>query len=102
MEDAPAIFGGYAQDPDVTRYLVWQPHKSIRETEQHLNSCGQLWRAGKDFAYAITLKEADRLIGMFGMHPMNTKIEVGYVLTRPYWGKGYMTEALRAVIEWAF
>lgn len=102
IDDASVIFEAYAQDPHVTRYLVWKPHKNIRETEQFLLACGQLWRTGKDFAYAITLKEHDRLIGMFGLHPMNLKIEVGYALARPYWNKGYMTEALCAVIEWAF
>jgi ribosomal-protein-alanine N-acetyltransferase len=56
-----------------------------------------LWRTEKDFAYAITLKENDKLIGMFGLHPMNLKVEVGYALARPYWGKGYMTEALYSV-----
>ena len=29
------------------------------------------------------------------------EVEVGYVLARPYWGKGYMTEVLCAIIEWA-
>jgi ribosomal-protein-alanine N-acetyltransferase len=102
MDDAPVIFETYAQDPEVTRYLVWKPHKNIRETEQFLLACGQLWREGKDFAYAITLKANDRLLGMFGLHPMNLKIEVGYALARLYWGKGFMTEALCAVIDWAF
>ena len=101
-DDAPAIFETYAQDPKVTRYLVWKPHKNVQETEQFLLACGQLWRTGKDFAYIITLKENDKLIGMFGLHPMNLKIEVGYALARPHWGKGYMTEALCAMIDWAF
>ena len=101
MEDAPAIFEGYAQDPEVTRYLVWKPHKNVQETEQFLSACKELWQTRKDFAYAITLKENGKLIGMFGLHPMNLKIEVGYGMARPYWGKGFMTEVLRAVIEWA-
>lgn len=101
MEDAPAIFEGYAQDPEVTRYLTWKPHQNIRETEQFLLACGQLWRTGKDFAYAITVKEEDKLIGMIALHPMKLKSEVGYGLARPYWGKGYMTEALCIVIDWA-
>jgi len=102
MEDAPAIFVGFAQDPKVTRYLTWKPHQNIRETEEFLLACRHLWHTGKDFAYAITLKGDDQLIGMFGLHPMNLKLEVGYGLARPYWGKGYMTEVLRTVIEWAF
>ena len=102
MDDAHVIFETYAQDPEVTRYLVWKPHKNLQETEQFLLACGELWRTRKDFAYAITLKEDDKLIGMFGLHPLKLKIEVGYALARPYWGKGYMTEVLRAIIGWAF
>lgn len=102
MDDALVIFETYAQDPEVTRYLVWRPHKDLQETEQFLLACGRLWRTGKDFAYAITLKEDDKLIGMFGLHPLKLKVEVGYALARPYWGQGYMTEVLRAVIAWVF
>jgi ribosomal-protein-alanine N-acetyltransferase len=102
MDDAPAIFEAYAQDPEVTRYLVWKPHEDVCETEQFLSACLELWHAGKDFAYAITLKEEKKLIGMLGLHPMNLKVEVGYALARPYWGKGYMTEVLCAVIDWVF
>lgn len=102
MDDASVIFETYAQDPEVTRYLVWEPHKNIRETEQFLSACEDLWHSEKDFAYAITLKENSTLIGMLGLHPMNLKLELGYALARPYWGKGYMTEVLRIVIGWAF
>jgi RimJ/RimL family protein N-acetyltransferase len=101
MDDAHAIFETYAQDPEVIRYLVWKSHKNIQETVQFLSACQQLWSTGKDYAYAITLTEEESLVGMFSLHPMNLKLEVGYVLARPYWGKGYMTEALRAVIDWA-
>jgi len=102
MEDAPAIFEGYAQDPEVTRYLTWKPHQNIREAEEFLLACGRLWREKKDFTYTITLKDDDRFMGMFGLHPMKLMIEVGYALAHPHWGKGFMTEALRAVVDWAF
>lgn len=102
MDDAPVIFETYAQDPEVTRYLAWTPHKSVLETRKFLSISLQLWRVRKDFTYGVTLKENGSLIGTFGLHPMKLKVEVGYALARPYWGKGYMTEALRAVIDWAF
>lgn len=102
LEDAPVLFETYASDPEVTRYLVWKPHKTVQDTYQFISACEQLWQMGKDLPYVITFKEDDRLIGMFGLHPMNLKLEVGYALARPYWGKGYTTEALRRVIGWAF
>ena len=36
--DARAIFDGYAQDAEVTRYLVWRPHRTIADTEIYLTS----------------------------------------------------------------
>ena len=36
MDDAPAIFDSYARDPQVTRYLVWTPHRSVAETQEYL------------------------------------------------------------------
>jgi RimJ/RimL family protein N-acetyltransferase len=101
MEDAAAIFESYAQDPEVKRYMVWKAHKDVRETEQFISTCLRLWQKGRDFAYAITLKKSNQLIGMIALHPMKLKVEVGYGLARSYWGQGIMTEALRAVIAWA-
>lgn len=41
-------------------------------------------------------------IGMCGVEPRGNAIEIGYWLGFPYWGRGYATEAVRAVIDHAF
>ena len=102
MDDAPFIFERYGQDPEVTRYLIWTPHKHIGETEAFLQRCMNVWEQGKSFPYVITLQENDDPIGMIEVHHQGFKLEIGYVLARTFWGKGYMTEALRAVVDWAF
>ena len=94
------MFAAYAQDPEVTRYLTWRPHKNIEETYAILDLILKLWKEGDAYSYGITLKDSDSVIGMIAMHPDDFKIGLGYVLARPYWGKGYMTEAVRAVAEW--
>jgi ribosomal-protein-alanine N-acetyltransferase len=99
-DDAPAMFAKYAQDTEVTRYLTWRPHKSIEETYAILDLIQKLWRDGDAFSYAITLKENDSIIGMIAVHADGFKPSLGYVLVRPYWGQGYMTEAVRAVADW--
>jgi ribosomal-protein-alanine N-acetyltransferase len=99
-DDAPAMFANYAQDTEVTRYLTWRPHKSIEETYAILDLIQKLWRDGDAFSYAITLKENDSIIGMIAVHADGFKPSLGYVLVRPYWGQGYMTEAVRAVADW--
>jgi RimJ/RimL family protein N-acetyltransferase len=36
LKDAPAIFTGYAQDPEVVRFLIWHPHKGLADTEAYI------------------------------------------------------------------
>jgi RimJ/RimL family protein N-acetyltransferase len=99
MDDAEAIFHGYATDPEVTRYLVWQPHKSLADTRAFLRACMDDWRAQSRFPWAITRESDGNSIGMIDLRPAGHMAEVGYVLARGEWGKGYMTEALTAVVE---
>jgi len=98
--DAPVMFAAYAQDAEVTRYLTWRPHKSVDESYAILDLIQKLWRDGEAFSYAITLKGNDSLIGMIAIHADGFKPSIGYVLARPHWGKGYMTETARAVTDW--
>ena len=57
--------------------------------------------AGTDYTFAILLKAAGIFIGMCGIHPAQDW-ELGYWLGRPYWGRGYATEAGRRVMNFAF
>jgi ribosomal-protein-alanine N-acetyltransferase len=99
-EDASAIHTAYAQDPEITRYLTWRPNKDLEETAHHVELALSLWDEGKAYSYAITLKSSDSVIGMIALHPENFRVGIGYVLARPFWGRGYMTEAARAVTNW--
>jgi len=101
LEDAPDIFAGYARDPEVTRYMTWLPHEDVDETYRIVEQMLRHWEAGDAYAYAITQKPSDTILGMIALHPEGFKIAIGYVLARAHWGKGYVTEAARAVIEWA-
>lgn len=101
MQDAPDIFTAYAQDPEVTRYLTWRPHQSVEETYRFVEQMLKHWEAGRTYAYAITAKDADTIIGMIAMHPDGYRLAIGYVLAREHWGKGYIPEVARALIDWA-
>lgn len=101
MEDAEAIFRQYAQDPEVTRYLTWHPNRSIDETREFLQLCIAAWEARRSFQWAIVEKQSERLIGMVGFRVDGHKWELGYVLARRFWGRGYMTEAVKALVAWA-
>ena len=99
--DAQSIFEGYARDTEVVRYLVWRPHKDVRETEQFLEKCAGGWAASEKFPWVITLKDGGGLVGMMELRLRGFKADVGYVLARRWWGQGFAAEALRPVVEWA-
>jgi RimJ/RimL family protein N-acetyltransferase len=49
----------------------------------------------------ITLKETGEVIGMIDPHVEGHKVGIGYGAARAHWGKGYIPEATRAIIDWA-
>ena len=102
IDDARAIFAGWAQDQEVTRFLTWQPHQTVEQTENFIQSCISVWKHGTRFPYMIILKENDHIIGMIDPRIEGAKVGLGYVAARAYWGKGYVPEATRMIIEWAF
>jgi len=101
VADAEAIFAGYAQDPEVTRYLIWRPHETVETTTRFVERCIACWREGTTFPWAIIHKADRRLIGMIEMRVEPPAADFGYALARAYWGQGLMPEAAQAVVEWA-
>lgn len=100
--DAEVIFDTYARDTEVTRYLIWKPHRDIVETERFVSDCVAAWKTGSRFPWIIALKNNEALIGMVEIRLDAFKAHVGYVLGRAFWGQGFATEALRAIVEWAW
>jgi [ribosomal protein S5]-alanine N-acetyltransferase len=99
--DAPAIFAGYAQDPETVRYLTWRPHRDIGDTHAYLERCLAM-PPDRVRTYALVDRAQDRLIGAFELRrPEPFRLDFGYVLARPFWRRGLMTEALREVVGWA-
>jgi RimJ/RimL family protein N-acetyltransferase len=102
VSDAAAILGEYAQDPEVTRYLVWRPHESLATTEEFLRGCVARWEAGTEFTWALTLTGGDdRAVGMVACRVRGHAADLGYVLSRRLWGRGLMSEAVSLVVDWA-
>ena len=101
LADARAIFETYAQDPEVTRYVMWRPHTSIDMTMQFLQGCVDAWEEGVRFPYVITLKNADGPVGRVDFHGNGFTVGLGDVIGRAYWRHGYVPEAVRAVVDWA-
>ncbi len=97
-DDAPAIFDGYAQDREVTRYLSWRTHTSLTDAHAFLRHCATALAGGTEVSWVI--EETERLAGMISLRLGGGRAELGYVLARAHWGRGLATEAARAVVAW--
>jgi ribosomal-protein-alanine N-acetyltransferase len=97
--DAQRIFQTYAQDVEVTRYLVWVPHSSVETTNKFIAFCQDRWTNSVAYPYVITRKEDAGLLGMIEVRPNGHRADFGYVLARSCWGDGLMPEAIAATVK---
>ena len=103
--DAEDMFNNWASDPEVTRFLTWPPHASVEVTRTLLNNWIQRYENGDYFNWAIEWKESGRVIGNISVVKFNEATEsadMGYCMSRAFWGRGIMPEALQAVMDYLF
>jgi RimJ/RimL family protein N-acetyltransferase len=88
----------YYGDPDCTTYTSGRPLKDY-ETWQKLAALAGHWELRKYGSYAVEEKHATRVIGVVGLdYPLDwPEPEIQWGLVRTSWGKGYASEAVRAV-----
>ena len=98
-DDAKTMFDTYAQDPEVTRFMTWAPHRSLDDTRAYLDYCDRAWRERRAFPWGIVERETGTLVGGIEARLDGHRVEFGYVIARRVWGRGYATEAARAVVE---
>ena len=103
--DAPGIFA-YCSDPETTQFMFFDAHRSIGDAHDFLNTwVADAYRQGA-LKYAVCLAGApERIIGGIDLRVdpnQHRTMELGYILAREHWGRGYMPEAARLLIEHAF
>ncbi len=95
----------YARRPEVTEYLLWEPHASQMYTYKYLSYLQSRYRAGDFYDWAIVFGRNDKMIGTCGFTKLNVEqnsAEIGYVLNPEYWGMGIAPEAAVAVMRYGF
>ena len=103
--DAPVVFA-YRSDPDVGRYQIWHP-ADVAEVEAFIESLKGVTPGdpGTGLHFAITRRETGRLIGNCVIqfpHDGPHEVELGITLAPAAQGQGYATEALQALLAYAF
>ncbi len=103
-DDAESLFE-YAKDLRVGPIAGWPEHTSVENSRDIIKNV-----LSARETYAVCLKEDNRAIGSIGLiQPMQShtqaaedELEVGYWIGVPFWGKGYIPEAVCRLQEYAF
>ena len=101
-------FYEYASVPGVGEMAGWKHHTTIEKTQEILDMFIK-----EDKTFAIVFKNNNKVIGSLGVekYGLEEKLtefngyygrEIGYVLSKDYWGKGIMAEAVGTVIDYLF
>lgn len=104
LSDALRVYE-YGSDPEVTRFLDWGPTNSVAEATQFLEGVIQQYRQGTGLVLAVVEKSSGRVVGnvaLMGIERPRRRAELGYVLDRECWGRGYVTEAGGILLGHAF
>ena len=101
-EDAPRL-AGFVNDPEVRRTVLTHRPMSVGAEEAFLAG---LSNATSDVMFGICPRDKDTLIGVTGLHKLDTKdrrADFGLLIgDKTQWGKGYGTEATRLMLDYAF
>ncbi len=99
-------FFEYASVPGIGEMAGWKHHASLEESKTILSLFVQ-----EKKTFALELKENGKVIGSLGLEDRDGDLDlpeeqvgrgIGYVLSKNYWSKGLMTEAVNAVIKYCF
>lgn len=103
VNDAKSMYENWTSDEEVTKYLTWNAHTSVEQTKHILNIWIKEYEKPNTYRYAIVLKETNELIGSIDVVGyVDGCPEIGYCLSRKHWNNGYMSEAIKAFINFLF
>lgn len=102
--DAESLFA-FARDPGVGPVAGWPPHRSVEESRTVIRDVLN----GAE-CYAVCERDSDRAIGSIelklrgktDMTDREDECELGYWIGRPFWNRGYMTEAATELLRHGF
>ena len=102
IEDAENVFYNWFSDEQTVKYLTWPVYKSVDEAEDMIKSWIAQYDNTEYYNWAIELNDLEQPIGNISVVSIdeNTEsIELGYCLGSQFFNKGYMTEAVTAIIR---
>ena len=105
VADAEFMYRDWASDPEVTKYLTWPTHTCVEDSKAILKEWVGDYERNSFYLWAIEPKGLDQPIGSISVVEINEAanwVEIGYCIGRNWWHRGYVSEALKALIAFFF
>lgn len=105
INDAEDMFENWASDDEVTRYLTWPTHLNVEVSKSVINMWEKDYDSLNNYQWCIELKEIGQAIGSIGVVNLKediNSVEIGYCIGKKFWGQGFTSEALSALIPFFF
>jgi ribosomal-protein-alanine N-acetyltransferase len=102
-EDAAVLLLIY-QSEGVLRYFPNPAPPPLEKVQRFVAGQAEHWEKHGCGDWAVVVEDEEKLIGWAGLQylPELDETEVGFLLDRPFWGKGYATEAARVSVQFGF
>jgi ribosomal-protein-alanine N-acetyltransferase len=104
LDDLDDLYA-YASDPQIDRFTPWTHYTSLAEAQADLDEFLAEYEEHGLGAWGIEHWADQRLIGIATFSPPHRhhrRVELGYTIARAYWGNGYATEAVQALLQFGF
>jgi [ribosomal protein S5]-alanine N-acetyltransferase len=99
-DDAAELFQRIASDPQVTRFVGWPLHTSLRDTEAFLSFSQAEWTKWPAGPLLIISRRDGAILGSTGLaFETSYRASTGFVLAQDAWGFGFASEALTAMVD---
>ena len=105
LEDAPAMYRNWANDPEVTHFLTWPTHADETVSQAVLADWVPRYADLSWYQWAIVPRDVGEPIGSIAIVKMDENVDsvhVGYCIGRRWWHQGITSEALRALLRFFF
>lgn len=103
-DDAPQVML-LRGNPETMKFIPRPLITNLEEALAHIKMINDKIDDNLDINWAVTEIDSDTCIGIMGFYrtqPEHYRSELGYMILPEYWGKGYVTEAIQALLNYAF
>jgi len=102
-EDVKPVFDCWMQDEDVSRYMCWKSSNDIGNAHNFIDYECSMLDSDLWYRWIIVSKDTNKIIGtcLIFFNDEENAWDISYNLGKAYWGKGYITEAMLKVLDYA-